>query len=177
MLFLVRSALVALLAGIFAQSLVAQTSSSAPPATPLYQQMLLSVRDSINALQGDLWTFGRDLKQAGNETVVSRAARVQVRCVTTTLELRRTRPSLLDDRVPVKARGQARRLVGEIDRLSTVLRRDCEAGLRLTGPGVWADSLRAWGPYRKNQLERGIRDYHRAAGAFAGALGVRLDPK
>ena len=56
------------------------------------------------------------------------------------------------------------------------VRQECELGLAERGPGNHADSLRAWGPFRNQRLERVIQDYEQAASAYAEVIGIKLDP-
>lgn len=64
-----------------------------------------------------------------------------------------------------------------MERLRATLREDCELGFSDRGAGVRPDSLRAWGPYRAEQIERAIASYEKTAGAFADAVGIKLEPK
>jgi hypothetical protein len=81
----------------------------------------------------------------------------------------------------VRAEGDSRRsnakFIQAVERLSRALTGECEEGFRTGGPGSWADTLRAWGPYRGKQISEAIRAYDTAASTFAASLGFRLAPR
>ena len=137
------------------------------------------MRDTLRGILSGGWEFNRDLNQAGAETVRARAAVLRNRCGHAAIAVRRT-PGLLDAAVmPIITEPAQRRLRDlkiAMNRLHEVLRGECQAGFPAEGPGQHADSLRAWGPYRVDQVERAISSYEKTAEAFAASLGIRLEP-
>lgn len=128
------------------------------------------LRDTLDGVTAATWEFNRDLRNAGGVTVLARAERLRERCQAAALAL----PEAASVFRPAPA---AASLVEAVRRLQGVLREQCGRGFRRDGPGSWADTLRAWGPYRASQIDDAIREYGAAAGRFAGAVGVKLEPK
>jgi len=129
--------------------------------------LLTDVRDSLRSVLSASWEFNRDLKQAGPETVLARAAVVRARC-------RAVAPVVRRAEVGVASRTNARQLAelrGALQRVRVALQ-ECEAAFTNSGPGSRADTLRQWGPFRGHRVERVISDYERAARTFAEALGI-----
>jgi hypothetical protein len=153
------------------------TNSPAQQQSADYHEVLLALRDTLTAVQAALSDFRQDLQRAGRETVLSRSAELGRRCRSAAAEVpaavERLRPAM-----KVSAtRRVAQSLIGTMGQLGAALRRECEQGLRADGPGTWAESLRAWGPYRVNRIDRAIGAFEAAAGKFATAAGFKLEPK
>ena len=142
-----------------------------------YHDALAAVRDTLDGVTAAAWDLNRDLRSAGAETVLARARRLRERCQAATLFLPEAVRTFQYSLTPGWDRGEVGALRGALRRLEVVLREQCEPGFRADGPGSWADSLRAWSPYRSNQIDQAIRSYGAAAARFAAAAGVRLEPK
>jgi len=140
--------------------------------------VLEELRDTAMAVRGQLAVFGRDLGQAGAETVVSRAAALTARCEAASETLRAVEPTVRPGAGwPSSARAASAELIGAMRALRETLRTECQLGLGPEGPGVRADSLRAWGPYRAGVLQRATAEFDSALGRVARALGIRLEPR
>jgi hypothetical protein len=158
----------------------AQERQDAAPADSLraeYRATLLELRDSVAVLRADLDRFGRDLQMAGNLTVLSRAGRLNDRCVNLGVTLGDAEPVFRKGGDSPRLRDAARTLVRRMRDLRRTLRLQCAEGLAPTGPGVWADSLKAWGPHRTSQLARVLAAYDGAAAAVARAGEFKLQPE
>jgi len=130
-----------------------------------YHDTLARLRDTLDAVSAATWELNRDLGTAGNETVLARAQRLRERCQGAAVAL------------PAAARAFPASLERPIRRLRDVLEVQCVRGLISDGSGSRPDSLRAWGPYRTRRIDDAIRRYDAAAGRFAAAAGVKLEPK
>lgn len=135
--------------------------------------MLTEVRDSLWAVLSASWEFNRDLKQAGPETVLARSVVLRSHCGGAAAAVRRAEVGIAPG-----ARGaiQLAGLRNALQRVRLALRQDCELGFAERGPGSHADTLRAWGPFRVQRIERIIADYEQAARAYAEATGIKLEP-
>jgi hypothetical protein len=161
-----------------AQQIMASPKQDAPldSATQYYRGMLVALRTSVDAVSTSANDLRRDLLTAGDATVLAKAERVSRTCAA-------TRPPL---REAIQAVARARRgprldpvrdsLRRAIRALDAGLEQHCVRGLAPTGPGVRADTLRAWGRYRTAELQQLIVLYHSAAARFAAALGFKLPP-
>ena len=145
-----------------------------PDSVTAHNQRLLSqVGDSLRVVLSANWEFNRDLKQAGPETVLARAAALRARCHAAGVVVRRAESGIIDrgrGRVPLARVRQA------LKRVEVALGEECELAFGERGAGDRADTLRAWGPYRGQRLEKVIADYEEAAREFAEANGIKLDP-
>ncbi|MBI4421454.1 MAG: hypothetical protein HY560_11575 [Gemmatimonadetes bacterium] len=136
-----------------------------------YHDALSGLRDTLDAVTAAAFEINRDLRAAGGETVLARAERLRDRC-------RAAAPALADAGTTFQRAGsRATALIRALRRLRDVLRQQCEIGFRAEGSGSWADSLRAWAPFRTSEIGNAIREYEGAAGRFAAAVGVKLEPK
>jgi hypothetical protein len=143
-----------------------------------YKGALIMLRDTLAGVQAQVQIFRRDLSQAGPETVVSRATRLRNRCVTAMETLQGAEPVFRSARAPnERVRAQSRELVSQMRTLRRALGEHCERTMTAEGPGVWADTLRAWGPYRTARIEHGLAAYYEAAGYFARAADFKVEPR
>ena len=148
-----------------------------PRAASAAEQALRAVRDSVERVRGSVARFRRDLEQAGAETVLGRAQRLTRACTGLRTAFARTAP---DFRAPANAHAAltkaSRELLSEMREMDVVLQRECERGLRSDGPGAWADTLKAWGPYRTSRIERSLAGIDRTTAQFARAADIDLRP-
>jgi hypothetical protein len=143
-----------------------------------YKDALIMLRDTLAGVRVQVRSFRRDLGQAGPETVVGRARRLRDRCVTAMETLQGAEPVFRSARAPdERVRTQSRELVGQMRTLRGTLGEHCEQTMTAEGPGVWADTLRAWGPYHTAQVERGIMAYYDEAARFARAADFKVEPR
>ncbi|MSR06337.1 MAG: hypothetical protein EXR93_04595 [Gemmatimonadetes bacterium] len=135
--------------------------------------VLSEVRDSLRAILSSGQEFSRDLKQAGPETVLARAAALRSHCVGASSAVRRAETGLVTTtRGPI----QLASVKAALQRVALILRQDCELGFAERGRGSHADTLRAWGPFRNQRVARVIEDYEQAVTAYAEVIGIKLDP-
>jgi hypothetical protein len=148
-----------------------------PDTANVHAHALRMVRDSAERVRGGLARFRRDLPMAGEQTVVSRAERLTRAC-----EGLRT---AFDDAVPLLRLSPGahpglvsahRELLAAMRDTKPVLLRECEQGLSANGPGDWADSLKAWGPYRTSQIQRSLSSIDAGIARFARAADIKLQP-
>ena len=156
-------------------SLLANSPAQQSPAS--YHDLLVALRDSLTGVQAALSDFRQDLPRVSRETVVARSRVLQPRCNSAERMIPAVSARIRSATTPVPTRRDAGALLGTLRDLGLVLHRDCVLGLRSQGPGSWADSLRAWAPYRGGRIDRAISAYEGAAGKFAAAMGFKLEPR
>jgi hypothetical protein len=159
---LLLSAVLATPPGLLAQTL------------PSDHQWLSSLRDSVALVGTAVWEFRRDLRSAGTETVLTRVAHLHARCQAAAVSLKPAEKRIASGTSSLRRATGA--FLAAIRALRTSLEQDCLVGLRERGPGEWADTLRAWGPYRGSRIERAIRLYDAESARFAAANGFQLEP-
>jgi len=169
-----------------AAALVCAVASAAGQAAPAparqdstrYETTLRALRDSVALVRAELSRFRRDLQMAGAQTVVGRARRLGTACAGLRASLAASSSPL---RAPASAnpgvRSASRDLLAQMGTADQMLVRDCERGLAPEGPGSHADSLKAWGPHRTSQLEKGLNELDGAIAAFARAAEIDLKPR
>jgi hypothetical protein len=143
---------------------------------PTTRELLLGVRTTLTTVEAALVDFNRDLSRIGPETVLARAAALRTRCAGAEQVVARARPKIRASAPDPQRRRDAASLAGTMTRLDQALGQDCFRGFREDGPGMWADSLRAWGPHRTKVIREIIRYYGAAADKFAAAEGFKLEP-
>jgi hypothetical protein len=142
-----------------------------------YHDVLIALRDTLTSVQAALSEFRQDLPQIGKETVLARSSEIGRRCRAAEAQVSTATERLRPAAKEARHRTDAESLLRMMGELRTVLRRECQQGLRANGPGIWADTVRAWGPYRADRIDRSIRAYEAAAAKFAAAWGVELEPR
>jgi hypothetical protein len=176
----IRSVLIPAVALVFATASAAAQAAQAPVRQDStgYEATLLTLRDSVAQVRAELSRFRRDLQMAGAQTVVGRARRLGTACTGLRASLSASSNRL---RTPASAtpgvRSASRDLLTQMRRADQLLAGDCERGLAPEGPGVHADSLKAWGPHRTSQLEKGLNELDGAIAAFARAAEIELKPR
>lgn len=139
--------------------------------TARYASALQTVADSLTGVRGAVASFRADLAAASPALVLARAARVRARCAGARAAVAQLRAVVASDYTP-HARGAQHALRDEATGLTRALER-CEREWDASLRGASADSLRAWGPYRIEQLEIVMRRYHTRAGAFQKRAGIK----
>jgi hypothetical protein len=139
-----------------------------------YQRVLVGLRDTVERLSARANELRRDLRSAGDPTVLSRGERLVQACRGTRDAFTATRPGIAGWRLPEKARAPRDSLVTAMRGLTERIDAECLRGLDPAGPGQRADTLRAWGPYRTSELDRSVMLYHGAAGRLARTLGINI---
>ena len=152
-----------------------RSSLQQTPDTTLTRELgkpLLTLRDSLFAVQGAGVDFRRDLAAASPDLVIARSRRVQESCTRTISALRAAQRALTTTTLPAHARAQAAGLQRLLPGLQADLAR-CQSEFE---PGLWysrVDSLRAWGPFRLSQLDASALRVIRATGTLRAALGYK----
>lgn len=162
-----------------AQQVMARPQAEPPldSAAQYYRGLLVALRDTVNTVSARAHEFRRDLPSAGDVTVLTKASRLAGACTAARAALHDALPAV--NRAPPTARVTPARdsLRVAVGRLSAGLDQQCVEGLGPQGPGVRADTLRAWGRYRTGRLQHLIALYHSAAARFGAALGFKLPPR
>jgi len=140
-----------------------------------YARALFLLRDTTEMVRGELNRFRRDLEFAGGTTVLNRAERLNEACGRLRTAVAQERGVFQSARLPsASGRNATQGLLAEMRRLDAALRTNCLDGLAAEGPGEWADSLKAWGPYHSSRLQGRLLAYDGAAATLARSIGVRL---
>jgi hypothetical protein len=140
-------------------------------------QALLTLRDSVMSVRREVARFRRDLQFAGARTVMSRARRLSGACEGLQKALRDGAPNLRPAAGASAAERRASDAVqAQIRETTKILDDECRIGLRPDGPGVWSDSLKAWGPYRTSNVEKALSAYEGAAANLAKITDLDFPP-
>jgi hypothetical protein len=139
-----------------------------------YQRVLVGMRDTVEFLSARANDFRRDLRAAGEPTVLTRADRLVQACRATRDAFAAVRPTIGGWPLPERAHPYRDSLLAAMRGLTEHIATDCLRGLDPTGPGRRADTLRAWGPYRTSELGQATTLYHGAAARLARSLGIDL---
>ena len=143
-----------------------------------YLDALVEVRDTLATLAAEMSWFRQDLAGVGAETVLNRAGVLHGTCVSSVAVLRAVEPVVRPSRAPNdRVRNESEVLVREMRSLRRTLDEHCLTGLALEGPGEWADSLRAWGPYHLRGIGLGVQAYHGASARFQRAAEIKVKPR
>jgi len=165
-----RAVLVALMAAAAAPS-----SAQAPDSTKAarVERVILASSDSISRLRQAAYGFRLDLQEISQALVLQRAQRVQNGCsgAVAGLEslLRVLNVEMLTPRAGAE---QARLRLAAMDLRRTL--QQCRRDWEPKPPSqTLADSLRAWGPYRVQQLDLALRRYESALRVFQLKAGLK----
>lgn len=171
----------------FAVGLVLALAGAPPPVAPQaagsgdstrthYRDRLVALRDTLQPVSAAIATFRRDLGSAGDETILSKAERLVRACGSARAALLDAVSEFAPGRVPPSTHQAADSLRASLRTLASGLDEHCATGLDPRGPGVPADSLRAWGPYRTAQLRVALDRFRSKADRFAAAARLRMPP-
>lgn len=139
-----------------------------------YQRVLVGLRDTVEVLSSRANDLRRDLRSAGDPTVLSRGERLMQACRGTRDALAGTRPTIAGWALPERARAPRDSLFTAMRGLSERIGTMCLRGLDPAGPGSRPDTLRAWAPFRTSELDRAVVLYHGAAARLARSLGINI---
>jgi len=139
-----------------------------------YRVVLFALRDTVSLVSARSAEFRRDLRTVGDGTVISRSQRLVAACEAARGALGDTRPKLAGLPTNVDSRPLRDSVLVATRNLSRSLDVECVRGLGPEGPGVRADTLRAWGPSRTAALGQVITAYHGAVARLARTLGIDL---
>lgn len=169
-------ALVLALAG--ARTTLAQHAQHAQPDSTQahYLDRLVALRDTLRSVNAAIVAVRRDLNTAGRETVVAKAEELIRTCELARVALLEVAPEFNARAAPRGAGAAADTVQASARRLARSLQDLCIVGLATTGPGVRADSIRAWGGYRTAQLRLVLDRFNSNLNQFARAIRVKLPP-
>ncbi len=142
-----------------------------------YRDALLVVRDTVRSVRAATVMFRRDLGSAAPETVIGRASSLRERCSAAIGVLEDREPTFQSGIGSERVQTATDSLIRAMGRLSSELRQECVERFQHEGPGVHADTLRAWGPYRISRIDEAIRRYRAAVGNFARVVSITLPPR
>ena len=144
-----------------------------------YHDALWTMRDTVGSVRWALGQLQRDPASVSRETVVSRAMVLTERCRSLERLAAASESTFDPARAPAKparTKSAAAQLVQAMRTLRTDLDALCIKGFAATGPGVRADTLRAWAGFRGTQVEHALQKYERVVTEFTTAADFRLGP-
>jgi len=162
-------------------ALVAPASSSlhqTPDSAVLrrYGDAVDATSDTLDMLRGLAQAFRNDLQTASPTLVLERATSVQTACLSGVTSVRRLQGMLAAGAVtPKSARSQAKFRVTAEETVAA-LERCVRNWQPLPRTNTRADTLRAWGPYRVNEIEQALRKFDLARFTFAATAGLPKRP-
>lgn len=169
-----RIVIVAVLLGAATPALAQRAAPRDSATAAEYQRALKALRDTVSVVAARSNEFRRDLRTVGAGTVLARAETLTRACAGTRDALNTARPELAGWPLADGGRPQRDSLLTAMRQLAQRLEAECLRGLGVDGPGVRADTLRAWGPYRTSNLSQAMTAYHAAAASLARRLGLDL---
>ena len=157
---------------LFALAVVAQAPDSAWKAR--FQLVLKQATDSLGGVRGAVAGFRNDLSSASSELVLARAARLHVSCRGADAALVEVQSLLAGGAYTHNAKREQTQLRNETVELRRVLARcEREWAVPQRPSTAAADTLRAWGPYRTDRLDRSLQFYLGALRGFMRKVGFR----
>jgi hypothetical protein len=153
---------------------LAQRAPTPDSTAAEYQRALKALRDTVSVVAARSNEFRRDLRTVGAGTVLARAEALSRACASTRDALNAARPEVAGWPLAHGGRPQRDSLLAAMRQLTQRLEAECLRGLSIDGPGVRADTLRAWGPYRTSNVSQAMTAYHAAAASLARRLGLDL---
>lgn len=132
---------------------------------------LRAVDDSLLSVRSASATFRSDLAAASPELVLARSSRIRDRCAGARAALARLDTVLAVAYSPRAGQPQRALRAEGVTLAGTMMRceREWDTAPRRSAP----DSLRAWGPYRIEQLDVAMRRYTAKAGAFRSRTSLK----
>lgn len=137
---------------------------------------LIAVRDTLQTVSAATATLRRDVSLAANITVTAKASRLVARCGVGVSAVAHADSVISSMSFTGRARSSGRVFEQTGADLRRALETHCLRGLASAGPGVRADTLRAWTPYHTAKLNEAIGAYQAAGSRLAHDFGVRLEP-
>jgi hypothetical protein len=177
---MIRRTSVVLSVGLWAGPLLAQTVMKPDPpldsARIVIRDALLSLRDSLNTVDGAAARLQRDFRQASASSLLSRARVMHAACAHSKQTVPPTRGTVLDAQLSDPRRlKQRKELVEAMDQLSQALTR-CELDFAaMSRPGE-GETVRGYGNDRAIRVQSAIRKYEIAFRNFLGVMGIKIVP-
>jgi hypothetical protein len=152
----------------------------APPArqvdsakVALVERVIAAADDSLGRLRSASYGFRLDLAGASHSLILERARRVRDACLGSEAALDTLRSVLAGEGLTPRAaveQGRLRTAALDLRRTLTRCSREWDPS---PATAATADSLRAWGPYRAQQLDLALRRYLAALRAFQLKAGLK----
>ncbi|HEY6785638.1 MAG TPA: hypothetical protein VI159_11840 [Gemmatimonadales bacterium] len=161
-------------------ALVAPVASSAqaPDSAVLrrYADAVYATADTLDVLRGVTQAFRNDLKTASPTLVLARATSVQNACSSGVTAVRQLQGMLAARSVTPKSAPSQAKFRTAAEQTVAALERCVRNWQPLPRTDGRADTLRAWGPYRVNEIEVALRRFDLARFTFAAAAGLPKRP-
>lgn len=143
-----------------------------------YGDAVNATADTLDMLRGYAQAFRNDLQTASPTIVLARATSVQNACASGASAVRRLQGMLAArtvSSIPLAVRNQARFRATSEATVAT-LERCVRNWQPLPRTDARADTLRAWGPYRINEIGQALQKFDGARAAFVKAAGLAGRP-
>ena len=156
----------------------AQSASQAPDSAVLrrYADAVYATADTLDVLRGVTQAFKNDLKTASPTLVLARATSVQNACSSGVTTVRQLQGMLAARSVTPKSAPSQAKFRTAAEETVAALERCVRNWQPLPRTDARADTLRAWGPYRANEIEVALRRFDVARFTFAAAAELPKRP-
>ncbi len=140
------------------------------------RDVLLVLRDSLNAIDAAAGRLQRDSRQTSAASLVSRARVMRDACSSSARAVDPARTTVIGARV-VGTTGARRRLdmVRGLDVLSGELAH-CRSEFASMGEAGQGERVRDYGNDRAARIQSALRDYERTLSRFLGTMGIKIEP-
>lgn len=143
-----------------------------------YGDAVNATADTLDILRGFAQAFRNDLQTASPNMVLDRATSVQNACNAAVSAIRRLQGMLAArtiSTIPLAVRSQARLRATSVETVAT-LERCVHNWQPLPRTDARADTLRAWGPYRVNEITQALQKFDNARAQFVKYAGLPARP-
>jgi hypothetical protein len=157
---------------------VAPSSHQVPDSAVLrrYADAVNATGDTLDVLRGVAQAFRNDLKTSSPTIVLARATSVQNACTSGVTTVRQLQGMLAARSVTAKAARSQAKFRTTAEETVAALERCVRNWQPLPRTDARADTLRAWGPYRVNEIEVALRKFDLARYTFAAAAELPKRP-
>jgi hypothetical protein len=137
---------------------------------------LLTLRDSLNTIDGAAARLQRDFRQASGPSLLSRARVMRDACARSVRALPPTRKTVVDAKLSDPRRVKYRsELLGAMDQLSVALAR-CEVDFTAMSRPDQGETVRGYGNDRATWVQSALRKYETSLRGFLGMMGIKVMP-
>ncbi|MGH9550195.1 MAG: hypothetical protein ACRD3W_12510, partial [Terriglobales bacterium] len=141
-----------------------------------YGDAVNATADTLDALRGFAQAFRNDLQTASPTLILARATSVQTACASGASAVRRLQGMLAARSVTAEAARSQAKFRATAEETVAALERCIRAWEPLPRTDARADTLRAWGPFRVNQIDQALRRFDLARFTFAKDAGLPARP-
>ncbi len=169
-----------ILACLVSTSLQAQTVVRPDPPLDAnrarVRDVLLVLRDSLNAIDAAAGRMQRDSRQTSSASLVSRARAMRDACSSSARAVDPARTRVIAAKI-VGTIGARRRLemVRSLDVLSGKLAH-CRSEFALMSDAGQGERVRDYGNDRATRIQAALREYERTLNRFLGTMGIKIEP-